>query len=420
MSVINQMLQDLDKRNSSEPNSAAAQARASYSVNHSPQSNPLSLIAKGLGILAIVSMLAATSYYLGMTKQAGNTQANDETVSAALNEHIAPPLTQAAIRAQKIEPLTIASSEPKIPEPVKDSPISKGAAATQGSSVSNIHLAEPQEEKQIIQQKKRIIEKPLLSKTPAIVATRPITNAQNKTKKPESQKLPPLIPKQAKKIAPAANANIAISSVEPTTKNQLKVQRITLSKQQLIAIEQNKANLAKSKGDLRKTRTHLKQILKIDAAHNKTRSELAALYFGSEQFAAAIKTLEQGLVISPNYAEFRLLLARMFAQQGNHLQAYYYLKPLRPPTAEHIDYHAMLAALAQKNSDNKVAEETYLALVTTQPEKAQWWLGLAISQDALGEKTQAKTSYKKAQLMGQLSNSSRHYIEQRLKQLVNY
>jgi len=111
------------------------------------------------------------------------------------------------------------------------------------------------------------------------------------------------------------------------------------------------------------------------------------------------------------------MLARIYLKNKNKPQAYYYLKPHRPEVAGNVDYYALLAGLAQSLDDLDSALMAYKTLTEHEPNRAKWWLGLGITADKAKQVTLALTAYHTAQNMGQLSASSRNYINARITQL---
>jgi len=406
MSVINQMLQDLDKRKATQqtPELDPLIQSVTPSINREPQADnkKLTLVMSILGIIAILAL----GYYLGLTQTPEQSiipknETSETNANVRINSIQHEVNAASAIETQKTELAnTEVTNSPSLNSEITHSDPRSSEAEPELLAQDNILPTNPKIKKDLLEIKTiRVLAQPVETRAlPRPVANNPVILHQTKKKKTVYK---------PKKQTP---------SLDDSTSG-LSIQRTKVDTPTLIAQQRKKADSALAKRNMSLARRHLNEILLLDATQNETRSELASLYFGSGKVNIAVSILEQGLVISPNYSNFRLLLARVFLKQDNSAQAYYYLKPLRPTVNNNLDYYAMLGALAQKNSDSKIAQESYLSLVKVQPDKAQWWLGLAIAQDTLGLKDQAKISYQQAQKMGQLSNSSRIYIEDRLKVL---
>jgi MSHA biogenesis protein MshN len=88
-----------------------------------------------------------------------------------------------------------------------------------------------------------------------------------------------------------------------------------------------------------------------------------------------------------------------------------------PAVGSDNDYYAFYAALLQRLARHAEASETYRVLVEQQPDNGLWWMGLAISLDAMKEMEDALYSYNRA-LEGQsLNQELRDYVLQQIARL---
>ena len=195
------------------------------------------------------------------------------------------------------------------------------------------------------------------------------------------------------------------------------IKAVTRSPQQQAQLFSQQAESALLAGNKALAKERFQQALQFDKHLDQAREKLAAILYGEQRTQAAVLLLRDGLSLSPEYANFRLMLARIFLQNNDKKQAYYYLKPYRPQITEQFDYYAMLAGLAQHLGDLDVALSAYRQLTIADPNRAKWWLGLGISADKLGQTELALRSYQQAQTMGQLSPASRDYIDDRVSKL---
>lgn len=419
MSVINQMLKDLDKRNATTAHEPHAQV-ASNSQTTERSSKTAAMLSASVIVAACV---LATGFYFGQQKD--HLQQSSSKLQTEPKLQSAPSLDiiknqQAEVKAQT---QALTHSENQITEFQAEPEIQQTEAANTEQILASVELANKSKE----QENSKLLTHPVEERgLPPLMPTKSLVLQSKREQRKALKQNKQLSKQQASKpnsktvaLAPATKATVKAQSKEPIAEasSSLKIERKQLDIPTLIAQHKKKAQQALNKRDMRLARAYLDKILTLDPNQDDTRIELASLYFGSNQISKAKSLLQQGLVISPKNPEFRLLLARIFLKRKNSAQAYYYLKALKPPVKGNVDYHAMLAALAQKNKDSKIAQASYLGLVKTQPDKAQWWLGLAIAQDSLGQLDEARISYQQAQNMGQLSNSSRIYIEKRLKVL---
>lgn len=119
----------------------------------------------------------------------------------------------------------------------------------------------------------------------------------------------------------------------------------------------------------------------------------------------------------PADSELRVLLARAQLQGADSAAAAATLAAHLPPLAADPAYHALLAATYQQTGQWRDSARLYRNLVQLRPEQASWQLGLAIALEQLGERGAAVQHYRQA-LQGQgLDDASRRYARERTQAL---
>lgn len=390
MSVINQMLKDLDKQQQAAPAPIDAQVKIGSERKLSP-----AVIALSVAIVAI----SAGAGFMFWQKQA-STPADiaQQTIPAESVVIIAAPEQDdaKAVNTQPSEdnPSVSHSSSPKVVEVIDEEPLTV--------------LTEKAPVEEPVRQVKSKAEKPIevvhnVEENP--ISAMPTTDIVDVEIAP--------IPLNAAKVETPSSAQIegkAVDSVEP----QVIIKKIKRTSAQQAALYQSEAEDAYLSGDTEKAKLRFQQVLDIQAGNNTAREQLAAILFGEKRTQSAVNLLQQGLSVSPEYANFRLMLARIYMKNNDKKQAYYYLKPYQPDIVGHLDYYALLAGLAQNLADLDVAFEAYSKLTEVDPNRAKWWLGLGITADKLQRSAFALNAYQTAQAMGQLSAASRKYIDARI------
>ena len=101
-------------------------------------------------------------------------------------------------------------------------------------------------------------------------------------------------------------------------------------------------------------------------------------------------------------------------------QALTVLQKVIPPVSEATDFHALLAYVAQQLSNDQLASKHYQLLLQQQPGRADWWLGLGVSEERLGNKEVALQAYQQSIGKPGLSQSVREYARQRIKVLQGF
>ena len=182
-----------------------------------------------------------------------------------------------------------------------------------------------------------------------------------------------------------------------------------------------------------------------DAEHARQARELVA----QGQLAMAIEKLQQFIASEQQPRESVRLLLDINIDQGNLIEAQqwltgaHYLLPVEqiyyqakilvgqeredqaiPLLETHLNsaendenYRALLAGLYQKNGDPLAAASHYRRLLATFGDKPAYWLGFALSQDALNQPQVALQAFQRVNQYADLPPQVRTYIQQRLAAL---
>lgn len=162
---------------------------------------------------------------------------------------------------------------------------------------------------------------------------------------------------------------------------------------------------------------HLESVLKVDGNFKDARVTLTALLLDQGNPLKANQMVDAGLVSSPEYAPFIELKARILAEEGHTDQALDLMHRISPSITEDPEYHALIAALYEKKNDNHLAANIYQQLLTLNAHNGNWWFGLGVSLDKLGDSKQAITAYTRALSEGQLNTASISHLQNRLRVL---
>lgn len=144
---------------------------------------------------------------------------------------------------------------------------------------------------------------------------------------------------------------------------------------------------------------------------------LARAWLSDGQGERLIAELPAQLARFPADSELRVLLARAQLQAGDGAAAVATLAGRLPPLADDPAYHALLAATYQQTGQWRDSARLYRNLVLLRPTQASWQLGLGIALERLGEHSAAAQHYRQA-LQGQgLDDASRRYAHERAQAL---
>ncbi|MDM7859144.1 tetratricopeptide repeat protein [Alteromonas sp. ASW11-36] len=162
----------------------------------------------------------------------------------------------------------------------------------------------------------------------------------------------------------------------------------------------------------------LEQLIVQEPTNTAARKKLAALLFAQGQVVRARVVLDAGVQLYPQDASMRLMLARLLEQQQQTQAAFAILNPEGTLTSINAEYLGVRAAMADQLGEYAIAFEDYMRLTQLQPEQARWWLGLAISSERVGASAQALAAYQQAASMNQLSRDVQRFVQQRISLLV--
>lgn len=215
----------------------------------------------------------------------------------------------------------------------------------------------------------------------------------------------------------SSTSDTTIIDDSPVTEEQpadeLQIEEVTLSPAEEASLQRRQAEQAMTKGDLPKARSSLSALLQATPLDHSAREKLAGLLFGAGEEAEARRVLEQGMALAPTYANYRLLLARMEMSVGQKSRALAHLRDCEPEVRSNLDFYATRAALAQELGDYPLAASSYQKLTVQQPAEGRWWLGLGIAYEKAGRPQAALDAYRRAELSAGLSVPSREFVRQR-------
>ncbi len=385
MSVINEMLKDLDKRKAAEQPAKEHEVYV-QSTQHGKQGVDyklliIAILVTGIVCFAVMSFLHKdTNPVQGLTVQT----VKDTTDVAKVTDNIAQ--SQATKVQSKVQPIneeTLVTSVPLNNTAVKQ-PATNIVKLENTQDVAAKEVSSNKATPEVISANTnaRVVDDP----EPVIIST------HNNGQTPES----------VTKSLNTDTASLTIATVELTPK-QLADKKY---KQAMRAINNKDAHTAEKL---------LEEALILSAHHLEARKQLAALWFGRQANGQAINVLAQGIALTPKSEELRIMQARIYAGQGEFSKAFNALKPLSDSI--NVEYQQALATMASQAKQFPFAVKAYQKLIVLNPEQGRWWLGMAIALDSDGQYQQATLAYQKALHSKQLSQSSINFVNTRLMEL---
>lgn len=161
----------------------------------------------------------------------------------------------------------------------------------------------------------------------------------------------------------------------------------------------------------------LNKLLRFYPDYNDARVALAAIMLETGNLAGAQKTIEDGLNLTPDYLPLIELKARTLTSEGKIKEALAVLQGDQPSINDDPNFHALLAALYNRQNNFESAASIYQELVTIDPHQGSWWFGLGVSLDNLGNSKDAVFAYTKAATEGRLNPQALSFLQTRLTRL---
>lgn len=184
-------------------------------------------------------------------------------------------------------------------------------------------------------------------------------------------------------------------------------------------------------GDARQAMQRFQEALLVSPEHHDSRLQLAALQFGRGFAADALELLRDGLQLAPENTEFLLLKARIYDRIEQPAFALELLRDVSARLPQDADILLMRASLATDAGDYALAVASYRQLVAWRSDQGSWWLGYgyALEQFAQAQEQRgaeyaslresASEAYRRALQDARLSISGQEFALDRREALSN-
>ena len=375
MSVVNQMLRDLDRRQAGEETAVYTQHLRPIDA---PRRLPLLLIGTTF-LIAAGGTYAALQYFNRATPSAPSAEAAAPPVNAPI---AAPPAAQLV--------------------PVAEMPEADSNAFTTDEMQVNHRSSET------------------LSPASSAVAAQSSPLAQpappragGSSENPNSDSAPALAsssaPAQSTRIVAgdrSAEADAATTKID--VRPHLQTARTADSEFRRAAALINQARSEEA-------RAALKAALELDARHEGARQTLAVLLIEARAMSEAEALLTEGLKLNPGQSNFAIVLARLKLDHDNAAGALQILLEHGAAAVHNAEYRAFTGALLQRMNRHPEALDEYRAALTVSPNVGIWWVGLGISFEATGDSAKAAEAFMRARATGALSADVAQFVEGKLQ-----
>lgn len=158
----------------------------------------------------------------------------------------------------------------------------------------------------------------------------------------------------------------------------------------------------------------LGEVVALQPANDDAREGLVVALTRQGRLAEAEGVLLDGLAVGVEPARFAQLRARLQVARDDLAGALDSLSIAVPDVANDPQYHALRAAIAQQAGEHALAAATYRELTSLEPGNATWQAGLGMALDALNQPVEARAAYERALEAGGLEPALLQHVRQRL------
>lgn len=398
MSIINQMLRDLDARHASEQERAGLPPR----LRTLP---PQQVARAGQWRTLVVGMLAggalvgvAASWYFSSGPIAPTSVPASAPVPAAAPAAApavpsVPPAPTSAVPAPQAEAVDMklstllanAKPEPAVAAPPVASPVPTPKPAVVAKAPASAKPAEP---------------------VPA--PAKPVS---------DPKPVPPAAKPAAEPLKPARESRPAPVPVAETMPADAQIDKRQKGGQahEMAESEYRKGMQAVRRNDNAGAVPLFKHALELDPGHAKARQALLSVLVASRQWAEAQQVAKSGLALDPAQTGWATILARLQFEQGDAAAAILTLESYAVHAGGDADYQGLFAYLLQKQQRPAEAAQRFRVALALRPGEGRWWFGLGLALEAAGQGGEAKDAYAKAREVGNLPADMLGVVEQKLR-----
>ena len=400
MSLVNDMLRDLDQRRAGEALTASGESlKPAQPSAARPRARWLPI---GVGLAASAAMMAGIWFFGSGTRTSEVAIAIPaETVVSSVGGVSTPASVAAAVEPQLDEARTASDSLGVLTENERqlaaEEPLTKPVSEPVAES-----LSEPLSEPPVPQ-----------------AATEPLISESSQAE---------IDLREAKTDAPSRaeqkaqeNAIVANTTAQPTTaldRPQTIRSSDELSANEVDVIQVQNGLKLLANGNEDAAFEALSSHVRAAPAAHQSRETLIKLLLSRGQTARAGTLADAGLSIAPNHSGFKKAKARFLIADKNYESAAALLSARAPEPRSDLEYHELLASAQLGAGDFVGAMQNYRQLLQFDGSQTRWWYGYAVANDRLGNISVAKQSYEQALKGASLSVGLRRSSEERVAALA--
>ncbi|HUJ85964.1 MAG TPA: tetratricopeptide repeat protein [Burkholderiales bacterium] len=161
----------------------------------------------------------------------------------------------------------------------------------------------------------------------------------------------------------------------------------------------------------------LTEALATDPSQAPARQALVSLLIDQRRLNEAQRLLQEGLTLDPAQVQFATVLARIYVERADYGSALGVLRSCKGDVSRDAEYNTLLGAVLQHMSRPREAADAYRAALRAAPQAGTAWIGLGLSLAAQDHRPEAAEAFRRAVATGSLSQEVKDYAEQQLRRL---
>lgn len=244
-------------------------------------------------------------------------------------------------------------------------------------------------------------------------------------KVPDSRVPPRSAPRLPERSTPIKTDEQRVEAPQPELTNRAAASQATLppqiektdarsSPREGAETDYRKAILSVNQGRVDEALAGLRSALRQDGAHPAARQLLVKLLLEARRGDEAEQVLQEGLQTQPAQIAWAMALARLQANRDDLVGAWKTLNYSLPAASGNADYQGFSGHILQRLGRHKDAIERYVDAARLSPRDGRWWLGLGLSLEAEGRAAEAKEAFQNARASGSLSAELSALVDQKL------
>ncbi len=205
------------------------------------------------------------------------------------------------------------------------------------------------------------------------------------------------------------------NSAKPAKPGAIERKEVAASPRERAENEYRKALAAVNQGRLEEAIDDLHNALRHDVLHSVSRQLLVTLLLQAKRPDEAVQELQDGLHLQPAQLNWAMSLARLQVSRGDLNGAWKTLEFSMPAAGSNADYQGFSGHVLHRLKRDKESAGHYQAAVRLSPGDGRWWLGLGLALDAEGRSAEARDAFVQARNCGNLSTELNAIVEKKLR-----